>query len=314
MDVIVRPAVAADLPLAAAIYGSIDAALDSRLHPLLRTPDLDAAARARAALADLVLVSEEDPSQVWIAAVAGDIVGFASAAFRERHAHIQYLFVDPQTQERGIGGMLLDRLRAAAQNAGCTVFTLQASDDPRALTRYLRFGLFPLAPNLVWSAPRPTFPAPRLDNPFEAVPLTSENEATLNTVGDIDKAVRGVRRQRDLVRWLSAGESGALLIDRLLGRPAGYYVVSLGDEHARIGPVAAMDRERFGEVLASALTAAGALHRPGKTWKLAMPGENQAAVAPLLAAGFRPDYATTFFASEPIGRFDRYVFHDLDLL
>jgi hypothetical protein len=75
-----------------------------------------------------------------------------------------------------------------------------------------------------------------------------------------------------------------------------------------------MDRERFGEVFTAALTAAGALYAPGVTWTLALPGENQVAVAPLLAAGFRPDYATTFFASAPIGRFDRYVFHDLDLL
>jgi GNAT acetyltransferase-like protein len=210
--------------------------------------------------------------------------------------------------------MLLDQLREAARQAGCTIFTLQASDDPRALTSYFRFGLFPLAPNVVWSGQQPSFPAQRMDNPFEAVPLTCEDEATLNTVGDIDKAVRGVRRWHDLVRWLREGESGALLIDRPSGRPAGYYLVSSGTENARIGPVAAMDRERFAEVLGTALTAAGALHAPDRIWKLAMPGENQAAVAPLLAAGFRPDYATTFFASEPIGRFDRYVFHDLDLL
>lgn len=314
MDVIIRPAIAGDLPHAAAIYGASDVALDGRLHPLLRAPDPDASASAARGLIDLVLLHEENPRQVWVATTDDEVIGFAAAAFRERHAHIQYLFVHPGTQQRGIGAMLLDRLRAAAEEAGCTVYTLQASDDPRALTRYLRFGLFLLAPNLVWSAAQPSFPTSRLDNPFEAIPLTGEDEATLNTVGDIDKAVRGARRRRDLERWLRGGEIGALLIDRRSGRPAGYYLVASTDASSRIGPVAAMDREQFGEVLAAALTAAGALHVPGRTWSLAMPGENQAAVAPPLAAEFRPDYATTFLASEPIGRFDRYVFHDLDLL
>jgi hypothetical protein len=34
----------------------------------------------------------------------------------------------------------------------------------------------------------------------------------------------------------------------------------------------------------------------------------------LLAAGFRPTFTITFFASGPIGQFDRYAFHDPDFL
>ena len=75
-----------------------------------------------------------------------------------------------------------------------------------------------------------------------------------------------------------------------------------------------MDEDRFAEVLTHALLAARTSREPGDGWTLVVPGENRAAVPPLLAAGFRPSYAETFFASGPIGRFDRYIVHDLDLL
>ena len=74
-----------------------------------------------------------------------------------------------------------------------------------------------------------------------------------------------------------------------------------------------MDPE-FGNVLRNAFAAAAVQHKPGSTWKLATPGQNHAAIDPLLAVRLRPVYAMTFFASEPIGRFDRYLFHDLGLL
>jgi hypothetical protein len=63
-----------------------------------------------------------------------------------------------------------------------------------------------------------------------------------------------------------------------------------------------------------ALAAVGEHHSPGQIWRLSVPGENLAAVDPLIAARFRPAFLMPFLASEPIGRFDRYVFHDLDYL
>src|SRR4029078_9415019 len=130
------------------------------------------------------------------------------------------------------------------------------------LARYFRLGLRAQGPNVVWSAPSPDFPAPGLDNPFESIPLHLEDDATLNTVGDIDMAVRGVRRMRDLQRWLRSGERGRLLIDRASGRRGGFFLVSVAAGRGRIGPVASMDQSRLGDVLASALAVAAELHEP----------------------------------------------------
>lgn len=310
----VRVAATSDLAEAARIHAAGDAAMVRRMHPLAGLTGFNEAARARAALAGLQALHEEDPRQVWIARVEGQVVGVASAAFRGRHVHVQSLFVVPRGQERGIGADLLNALHAAARAAGCTIVTLQASDDPRALTRYLQIGLRPQPPNMVWSATNPLFPTSGLDNPFELLPLSREDESTLNTVADIDKAVRGAARLGDLRRWLEQGERGALLIDRASGRPAGYFLVSCAGGRGHVGPVAAMDQHVFGPIFDQALAAAASWHAPEVIWRVATPGENHAAVAPLLAARFRPAFSVPFYATAPVGRFDRYAFHDLDLL
>lgn len=56
------------------------------------------------------------------------------------------------------------------------------------------------------------------------------------------------------------------------------------------------------------------LLQPGLTWKLSIPGQCTAALAPLFAAGFRPQSLATYLASSPIGQWDRYIFRDEDSL
>jgi GNAT superfamily N-acetyltransferase len=311
---ILRPASAADLPAAAAIYIENDHAADRRRHPLTGLADADEAARTTLAIEDLRLLARENPRQVWVAAESGEITGVAAVALRGKHWHLTYLFVRPERQVRGVGGALLRQIYPVGLDAGCTVFTLHASDDPRALTRYYRLGLTPGPPHAIWTTAEPVFPTLDLASPFEAIPIRLGDAAVLNTVDDIDKAVRGISRLQDIASWIENGAAGAILVDRLTATPAGFFLVAKEAESGRIGPVAAMDEDRFAEVLTNALAAAAPFHHRSAAWTLLVPGENRSAVAPLLAAGFRPSYAETFFASGPIGRFDRYIPHDLDLL
>lgn len=309
-----RAAAQRDLPAAARIHAAGDLEQTRRMHPLSGVTPFNKAARTKSALAGLEVLHGEDPKQVWIAAQEDRAIGVASAAFRDRHAHVQSFFVSTKLRQRGIGGELLRRLFRSAEEAGCTRFSLQASDDPRALGLYLRLGLIVQAPNVVWAATRPAFPRPRFDSPFEQVPIETTDEATLNTVCDIDKAVRGARRSQDLMRWFQEPAHGRLLLDRETGKPAGYFLISADGPIGQIGPVASMDESRFSDLFHCALVAAGEHHSPGRIWRLATPGENRAIVDPLIAARFRPAFLMPFLASEPIGLFDRYVFHDLDYL
>lgn len=311
---IVRAAETADLTAAAAIHAHVDTFELDRAHPLVRAAIPALAMREAETESRLRLLHADDPRQVWVALAGGRVIGTTSAAFRGRHAHIQSLFVAPEHQGRGVGGQLLQALERAAREAGCTILTVQASDDPRALARYFRLGLTLQAPNVIWRALDLAVTTPALDNPFEQVPLRPDDEAVMNTIGDIDKAVRGVRRRADLDRWLREGATGALLIDRASGNPAGYYLVDSGAAGGRIGPVATMDATRFADVLESTIAAAGERHEPGMPWAVTLPGENRSAAIPLLRASFRPAQTMTFFASAPMGQFDRYAFHDPDFL
>ena len=313
-EIVYRPARRDELAAAARVYVRADDELDHRLHGRsLRNPAAGVEEEA-AALEDLVLLHEDASEQVWVAVRGAEVVGVAAAAIRERHWHLVYLFVLPAAQGRGIGRGLLERVHAAGGAAGCDVFTLQASDDPKALTRYLALSLAPQPPSIDLRATAPAFPPVRWDDGLESHPLRSDDAAMLATVGDIDRVVRGVRRPADLRRWLDEGAVGALLTRRDTGAPAGYYLVSDRGALGRIGPVAAMDAQRFGDVLGRALAAAGARERPRLVWRVDIPGENRAAIPPLFAAGFRPRRLSAFFASAPLGRFDRYVLHDEDLL
>lgn len=286
----VRPAHRRDLPLLGAIFRAADADfahLADADSPEARAVDAEVAA-------DVGLSLDAHPADAWVAAAGDRIIGFAAATVRGRHWHLTYLFVRPEWQGRGLGGRLLAALHTAARRRGCDVFTTEPSADARGLRSYLKLGMLPAPPALLLDATDPVFPPLLWQDGLEATALSADDEASLNTVGDIDIAVRGVRRPEDIRRWLSEGATGLLLLDRRSAVPVGYLL--LRGEYPgiwRFGPAAAIDPTRTAALIARALHAA--------------------AVPPLLAAGFRPTRLAPLLATAPIGRWDRYVFGDLDL-
>lgn len=315
-NVTIRPAEAREADSAAAIYLGADSASAQFARELLRGPAEEPRTNeAREAAAGLRALMGTGSDAVFLA--FGDEpepVGVAAVVARGRHAHITFLFVDPVWQGQGIGRALLGRLRSHIADAGCNVTSLHASRDARALQRYLRYGLHPAPPMLTLIAPKLSSPSLDLRDGLDAVPLHADDPALLATVGDIDAVVRGVRRSDDLRAWLSAGARGALLTRHGTSVPVGYYLIESNGRRARIGPVAAIDVERVPAVLHRALAAADLPNGDAAEWRVDLPAENQAALAPLFDAGFRARQLTPYLSTGAIGRWDRYVFHDEDLL
>ena len=306
----IRPARRDDLPAAARIKAAGDADMGRRVHPFLAVDEPDIATMTARTLGLLTTLHEENPEQVWVAYVHGNIAGMAAAVVRGRHGHVVAYFVDPAQQQRGLGGPLFAALLDACRQHGCNVFTLQNSDDPRAMTHYFRHGFRPTLPHLVWATETLT-PQPATVSSLVAEPIA--DEAMLRTAGDIDKAVRGVRRLDDLRRWSAEeGAAGLLLLDRLSGTPRGYAFLREDHGAVRIGPLAANDVEDVGPVLDLALRQAAT--RSATSWRIAFPAENGAVVPVLLAWGFRPVWSLEAMSTGAIGQYDRYVFHDLNLL
>jgi len=311
VDPVIRPAEPGDLPRAAPIYRLADAD-----HAHLRD---DAGPEAReidaAAEADLVVAFAHHPEDVWVAEAAGEVVGFAAATVRGRHWYLSYLFVRPEWQGAGIGSRLLRAIHASGVRRGCDVFSTAPSADPRAVAAYLRLGMVPAMPALVLEATEPAFPPLPWGDDLEAVAFGSGDEAAIATVGDIDAFARGVRRPEDHLRWLEEGARGLLLLRREGATPAGYALLRPEPgETWRIGPAAALDADRVDDVVTRALHAASKIELDVRRWRVAVPGENREGLARLLAARFRPARLAPMLASGPIGRWDRYLFGDLDVL
>jgi ribosomal protein S18 acetylase RimI-like enzyme len=314
----IRDAAPDDLTDAARVYQAAARDLFER-RQAERNPWQDAAARdtdLQAAASVLKRLAGEFPGAVQVAERHGEIVGVGAVVLRERHAHILFLFVAPEWQRKGIGRNLIRRLREVIDRAGADVVTLTASEDRRAWSRYLAMGLHPGPPLLSMRALTPVLPELPWQDGLEPRPIALGEPDVLGTVGDLDRLVKGVRRMDDLHRWLDEeGAKGELLIRRRDGRPVGYYIVSRDERFGRIGPVAAIERNGVGDVLRRALHAARTFD-PGKEliWRADVPGQNQAAIAPLLAAGFHPWNLLPWFSNGEIGLWDRYILRDEDQL
>lgn len=82
-------------------------------------------------------------NEIWVAAEESRVVGFLAI----KGAHINYLYVDPPAQDRGIGTLLIDKARALSPN-GLTLFTHQRNAKARAFYerrgfRAVAFGISP---------------------------------------------------------------------------------------------------------------------------------------------------------------------------
>lgn len=71
----------------------------------------------------------EHAEHVWVAEVAGSVVGLAATITLDDAAHLEQLAVDPEHCRRGIGGALLERVCAEAAVRGRDRVTLTTFRD-----------------------------------------------------------------------------------------------------------------------------------------------------------------------------------------
>jgi ribosomal protein S18 acetylase RimI-like enzyme len=300
-----------DIVDAATVYQAASEALSDQLRA--RNPWANREARTedlRQAIRVLSSLRAENPRSVVVARQGGEVVGIAAVRIQDFHAHIAFFFVHPEVQNRGVGRRLMEQLWEVMTDAGTTVTTLASSRDPRAWQRYLRLGLYPGPPQLPFRAVNPTFPdePPRHDG-LVARDLTVDD---VERVAALDRIVRGVQRRERIGQWLAEGSEGVVVCEPG-GELAGYALVTRHQHHGQIGPVAARTTEVSPFVMAVALHRAGVVQRSGPLpWRIDLPGRNHLAIAPLLDAGFSAENMVTWFESETVGQWDRYIFRDED--
>lgn len=230
----------------------------------------------------------ETADRWWLAEEEGRVVGYARSTLRDGIRQLTEFFVHPRAQSGGLGRELLARVFPVE---GARGRILLATQDTRALARYLKAGLTVHFPVYHFFRPRRARPP---GTELDATPI-SPDPFGLALLASIDRQVLGFRRDADH-RWLLSDRRGFVYTRN--DTPVGYGYVGTYQ-----GPFAALDPAALGPMLAHAESEALV-----EEFGVEAPLINRAAVQYLFDQGFRMDpFANYFLSDVEAGKFDRYL-------
>jgi GNAT superfamily N-acetyltransferase len=276
----VRPATAADVPLAGDVYYRTEIEDDPAPPP---PPDHPLSWLEHVLAHGRLLVAED---------AAGTMIGYAGSIVRGPVAFLTDLFVRPAHQSSATGRALL----AAAMPEDGRMHCTTASTDPRAQAIYARAGMVPRRPHY-WLRVRPEV-ARRIPDTGIALDETPLDAAELLAW---DARVSGRERPHDFA-WWREGTGGAALWCRRGDERVGYAVAQRRTDASiyhpemwTIGPVGVASVEDAASCVLAACAWAVADGAP--LLRISVPGPHPALV-PLLEAGARINYIETYCSSE----------------
>jgi GNAT superfamily N-acetyltransferase len=230
----------------------------------------------------------------WIAVdEAGRPIGWAMSVERDGHLELTFFFVDPAVQSKGVGGALLERAFPLGRGQHRAII---ATQDPRALSRYLRQGVrFVTSIVDFEAAPR----AVELDTDLVFERLAPDDES-VRRIGDIEAELIGHRRDID-VRFML--EQRPAWLARRDGRGVAF---AFGAADELTGPMGALDPIDIPALLAHVETAAAA--DSIQNIYFSTPLANDAAVRHLLSRGYRLDPFVAALLTDDLSlRMDRWI-------
>lgn len=230
----------------------------------------------------------------WIAQDGdGRTIGNARSILRDGTRQLTEFFVSPHTQARGVGRELLERVFPAGEGAERRIVI--ATTDTRAVTRYLRAGVYPISPLQGFAGPPSAEGHDLAGLTFERV---TDVEEGVEQMAAVDQDVLGYRRDAEH-RYMLAERDGYLY--RRGDRIAGYGY--MGD---RAGPLAMLTRADL--VPALGHLEARAHERGLESVEFEVPLVNRVAIDHLLGRGFRVDPFVVYLMSDrDFVSYERYV-------
>lgn len=297
---VIRPAADADIMAA---YQVFRRALFGYLHRLGMASEDEArdppVASAWSRQEDWIRHLWSSASENWVAADGGGrIVGWAMSTDRDGHLELTHFFVDPACAGQGIGSALLARALPEGHDGHRTIV---ATQDPSALSVYLRAGLgFVTTSADVVVRAGPT-------SPSASLAFRRAGEADIDVIGNLDRAILGFRRDRDIA-FLMENRPG--WVAERDGRPVAYAFgaqpipESASDHMPTCGPMAVLDAEDVAALLDHVIGTAPA----GVDMAICLPMANGNALRHLLSRGGRIDpFYVAILSSDPGMAMDRYV-------
>lgn len=228
-------------------------------------------------------------SQFWVAEEDGGIVAYARSIEHDGLQELTEFFVSPGWQSGGLGRELLAR---AFPEAGARYRTIIATLDERALSRYLKAGVYGRFPIKYFyrTAERADV---ETDLVFEPLQMSTHLEA----INAIDKNIIG--HSRGIVHeWIAAARDG--FVCKRSGGIVGYGYVG-----SSAGPFALMEENDFPAVLAHAESRRA---EKGGEFGVEVPLINKKAIRYLTDRKYQIDgFTALFMSNEPFGRFENYL-------
>jgi len=226
-----------------------------------------------------------------VAELDGRIAAIAGAILRDHLWYLSAFWARPDLQRRGIGMPLLRRVWEAGQQAGATIFFTWSSIDSAAMASYMKLGMVPGYPILLFQGtPRKL---PRVASAYKVEALEKAHAM------DLDQEMRGTRRPVDHELWLERlGLQGRQVLRD--GEVVGYYYLNQG----AIGPMAWRQPQHGEPVLNLAYQESTAMT---PEIRLAVPGINHSALRFAFDSGLRLTSFAHFLTTAPFGRMEGYL-------
>ncbi|MBE7556016.1 MAG: GNAT family N-acetyltransferase [Anaerolineales bacterium] len=226
-----------------------------------------------------------------VAELEGRIAAIAGAIVRDHLWYLSAFWARPDLQRQGIGMPLLKAVWTAGQVAGATVFFTWSSVDSAAMASYMKLGMVPGYPILLFEGMPQKLPP--VASTYEVVTLEKSQAVAL------DQEIRATGRGADHDFWRDGwGLQGRQVI--LAGEVIGYYYLGKGG----IGPVAWREPQDGQAVLALACNEATAMT---PHIRFAVPGINHSALRFAFDSGLRLTSFAHFLTSASFGRMDQYL-------
>jgi GNAT superfamily N-acetyltransferase len=225
-----------------------------------------------------------------VAEVDGRVVALACAIVRDRWWFLAGFWVEPGMQGRGLGGPLLDQVLCEGERAGANVFFTWSSVDPNAMATYMRRGMLPGWPILIFVGDPSTRLPPSSDCRLVALDAALPPrfaQAAGHPARDIDHAY-----------WRQTASSACAVLRG--DEPVGFFYARAG----LAGPVAWSDDAHAPAVIDEALAAALNLGGPVR---VNVPGVAPTAIRHVLSRGLRVASHGHFLATESPGEMTRYL-------
>ncbi len=237
-------------------------------------------------------IAEDEPSH--------KIVAVASAIRRPPQWLLTNFFVHPDYHGQGIGKSLLAQAIAVCE--GCDRFTVHASQHPSAQRLYMQYGMYPLPYSIKFKGQ----PQTRIKLPTGLKVEAWSPENVLQTLNSFDLSALGYTRTVDHLWW---GKHATYFLVKAEGQAVGYFGVS---SRGIVGPLVVADVRWMAGALDLAI--AQQLSLSATDHEIFVPGANTAAIAHLLACGYRYSGIELLLSSHSMPGLARVIFHDTDFL